>query len=345
VDGVNRKIVLVSHPKGMVTPENFALRHEDIPDLLPGHFLLRNLFLSIDPAQRAFFNGNGAYGGAVPLGDAVWGPTVGQVIESDNDGYARGDLVEGWFGWQDYVVSDGSRAGALGKIPKSISPIEALSVHGLTALTAYFGLTEIGCPEPGNVVVVSAAAGATGSVAAQIARLSGAIVIGIAGGSDKCRWLREVAGLHHTIDYKSENVAERLAALAPEGLNVFFDNVGGDILDAALGNLAPKARVVICGGISTGYTGDEDLPPGPRNIVKLSIKRARIEGFVVGDFRSQFSTALSDLQRWVKEGELHYEVDILDGLDEAPRGLRRVFEGKNLGKQLVKIAEAPLPIN
>jgi NADPH-dependent curcumin reductase len=340
MEGVNRKIVLVHRPKGTIALEDFELRSEPIPSVESGTFLLRNLYLSIDPAQRALFNENGAYGGTVPLGEAVWGPAVGEVLESQCEGYASGDLVEGWFDWQDYVVSDGRRAGALGKIPNSISPIEALSVHGLTALTAYFGLKEIGRPEPGDVVAVSAAAGATGSVAAQIARISGATVIGIAGGPDKCRWLRDVAKIHHTIDYKNENVAERMATLAPDGINVYFDNVGGPILNDALGALAKRGRVVICGGISTGYTGDDELPPGPSNIVKLSIKRARLEGFVVGDFRRQFGAALNDLQRWVREGELAYEVDVLDGIEQAPAGLLRVFDGKNLGKQLVRIADS-----
>jgi NADPH-dependent curcumin reductase CurA len=339
MEGVNRKIVLVSRPVGMIGTENFEVKSEPIPSVRPGTFLLRNLYLSIDPAQRALFNESGAYGGTVPIGEAVWGPAVGQVVESQCEGYAPGDLVEGWFDWQEYFVGDGRRAGALGKIPNSISPIEALSVHGLTALTAYFGLKEIGRPEPGDVVAVSAAAGATGSVAAQIARIGGATVIGIAGGPEKCHWLRDVAKLHHTIDYKNENVAERMAALAPDGINVYFDNVGGSILNDALGALAQRGRVVVCGGISTGYTGDEGLPPGPPNIVKLSIKRGRMEGFVVGDFRRQFGTALEDLQRWVSKGELTYEVDILNGLEQAPAGLQRVFEGKNLGKQLVRIAD------
>jgi NADPH-dependent curcumin reductase CurA len=338
---VNRQVVLIERPSGMVEESNFELRVGPMPTVKPGTFLVRNLYLSMDPAQRAFFNESGAYGGSVGIGEAVWGPAVGQVVDSLCEGYEPGDLVEGWFGWQDYAVSNGRSAGAFGKLPKNVSPTDALGVLGLTALTGYCGLKGIGHPQPGDIVAVSGAAGATGLVAAQTARLSGATVIGIAGGPDKCRWLREKARLHFTIDYKNEDVAERLFELAPGGINVFFDNVGGDILDAVLGNLAERARVIICGGISSGYMADADLPPGPRNIVKICIKRARIEGFVVTDFQAQFPEALDQLQRWVAEGELAYNVDILEGLEHAPAGLRRLFEGKNLGKQLVKIADAP----
>ncbi|MGA2303994.1 MAG: NADP-dependent oxidoreductase [Acidimicrobiales bacterium] len=343
MDSVNRQIVLISRPAGMVEDSNFELRTAPVPALTPGTFLVQNVILSIDPAQRAFLNESGAYGGSIPLGAAVWGPAAGVVVESRHDQYAPGDLVEGWFGWQDFAVSDGTRPAGFGKIPKGVSPVDALSVLGLTALTAYFGMTEIGAPKPGEVVAVSAAAGATGSVAAQIARICGATVIGIAGGPEKCAWLKEEAKLDFTIDYKNENVAARLADLAPGGIDVFFDNVGGEILDAALENLAQHGRIVQSGDISSGYTGDDNLPPGPKYIAKLAIKRGRIEGFVVGDYRSQFPLALSKLQQWLADGDLAHAVDVLDGLEQAPAGLRRVFEGKNLGKQLVKIRALPMP--
>jgi NADPH-dependent curcumin reductase CurA len=339
-DAQNRQVVVVSRPRGLVGPEHFEVRLGPVPQPSDGQFLVRTLLLSIDPAQRAFLNETPTYGSVVRIGHTMWGDAVGEVVETRNRDFAVGDLVEGWLGWQDFAVIDERRLGVIGRLPPGLAAADALGGLGLTGLTAYFGLLEIGRPRKGETVVVSAAAGATGSVAAQIARLKGCTVIGIAGGARKCRWLSDVAHLDHTIDYKSEDVGARLRELAPDGVDVYFDNVGGSILDAVLAQLALHARVVLCGGVSSGYASDEALPAGPKNYVKLPIKRARMEGFVVGDYAEDFAAALVDLRAWRATGLLVCASDIEDGLENAPRALRRLFEGGNLGKQLVRVAEA-----
>jgi NADPH-dependent curcumin reductase CurA len=216
-----------------------------------------------------------------------------------------------------------------------------MGVLGLNGITAYFGLLEVGRPQPGETVVVSGAAGATGSVVGQIAKIRGCRVIGIAGGAEKCRWLTGEAGFDAAIDYKSERVERRLTELCPEGIDVFFDNVGGEILDAALGNLALRGRVVLCGAIAM-Y--NEKVPPaGPRNYLSLLVKRGRMEGFIVLDFMPRAGEAVAALTQWVHEGRLKHEEDVREGLENAPQTLQRLFDGKNRGKQLLKVAEPSLP--
>ena len=216
-----------------------------------------------------------------------------------------------------------------------------MNVLGLTGITAYFGLLEVGRPAEGETVVVSGAAGATGSVVGQIARIKGCRVVGIAGGAEKCAWLRETAGFDAAIDYKAEKVDRRLRDLCPDGIDVFFDNVGGEILDAALAHLAMRGRVVICGAIA-GYN-DKVPPPGPRNYLSLLVQRGRMEGFIILDYMDRAGEAVTALSTWVAEGKLHHEEDIQEGLENAPATLLRLFEGRNRGKQLLKIADPPLP--
>jgi hypothetical protein len=216
-----------------------------------------------------------------------------------------------------------------------------MSVLGLTGITAYFGLLEVGRPKAGETVVVSGAAGATGSVVGQVAKIEGCHVVGIAGGPDKCGWLTAEAGFDAAIDYKSERVDRRLRELCPNGIDLFFDNVGGEILDAALANLAMRGRVVICGAIA-GYN-EKVPPPGPRNYLSLLVQRGRMEGFIILDYMDRAGEAVNALAGWVREGRLRHEEDIQDGLEKAPATLLRLFEGKNRGKQLLKIADPPLP--
>jgi hypothetical protein len=222
-------------------------------------------------------------------------------------------------------------------LPKGLPLTWSLGVCGITGLTAYFGLLDLGKPKPGETVVVSGAAGATGSIAAQLARIQGCRAIGIAGGAEKCRWLTGVAKLDAAIDYKRENVAQRLRELCPNGIDVFFDNVGGEILDAALGALAQRARVVLCGGIS-GYN-ESAPPPGPRNLMTLVITRSRMEGFIVIDYLPRFAEGVAKLAEWVAAGKLAHAEDVQTGLENAPQTLLRLFQGKNLGKQLLKVAD------
>ena len=252
---------------------------------------------------------------------------------------AIGDYVQGMFGWQDWAVT-GAEVAFGGKVPDGVPPTKALGVLGLTGLTAYFGLLDIGQPKSGDTVVVSGAAGATGSVAGQIARIKGCRTIGIAGGGQKSAWVTEVAGFDACIDYKAEDVKKRLGQLCPQGIDIYFDNVGGDILDACLARLAMKARVVLCGGISS-YNATE-LPPGPKNISMLVIRRARMEGFLIIDFADRFAEAANALAAWYQDGQLRDAEDIQEGLENAPATLRRLFEGRNLGKQLLKVADPPI---
>jgi NADPH-dependent curcumin reductase len=243
--------------------------------------------------------------------------------------------VSGLVGWQDHVVM--KPHGQLNKLPPG-APLElAMGALGLTGLTAYFGLLEVGRPVAGETVVVSGAAGATGSVVGQIAKIKGCRAIGIAGGAEKCRWLTDEAGFDAAIDYKSENVSARLKELCPKGIDIFFDNVGGDILDAALARLAMQGRIVLCGGIAN-YNATEP-PPGPKNYLNLVTKRGRMEGFLVLDYMSRSGEAIWDLAGWVQAGKIKHKVDVQHGLENAPATLRRLFDGRNDGKQLLRVAE------
>ncbi len=334
---VNRQWRLAARPTGMVDDSHFNWVEEPVPTLkADGEVLVRVLYLSADPTQRGWISRD-TYLPAVPIGDVVRSFAAGKVVESRNENFAPGDLVSGMFGWQDYAVVNGSVSGALNKIPKGV-PIElSLSALGLTGLTAYFGLLDVGRPTEGETVVVSGAAGATGSAVGQIAKIKGCRVIGIAGGAEKCAWLTREAGFDATIDYKAEDVKARLRELCPKGIDIYFDNVGGDILDAALANLAFRGRVVICGAIS-GYNTNEP-PPGPKNYLNLLVQRGRMEGFIILDYIPRAGAAIKELGAWVAAGKLKDQVDVQVGLENAPKTLRRLFMGENRGKQLLKIAD------
>ncbi len=333
---VNRQWLLAKRPDGLVGPENFELREVPIPEPGDGEVLLRNLMLSFDPTQRGWMEDRPSYIPPVAIGEVMRASGVGQVVASNHPDLAVGDLVQGLVGWQDYTLAVPAPGLGFSKLPDGVTPRLALSVLGLTGITPYFGLLDLGKPEPGQTVLVSGAAGATGSVAAQIAKIEGCRVVGIAGGPDKCAWLRDRAKLDGTIDYKSEDVRARIGALCPDGVDVYFDNVGGPILEAALDHIAERARVVLCGGIS-GYNA-KTPPPGPNNLMNLVIRRGRMEGFIVIDYVARFGEAIAKLLAWVNEGRIAHEEDVQQGLENAPETLRRLFEGKNLGKQLLEIA-------
>jgi NADPH-dependent curcumin reductase CurA len=324
----------------MVKESDFEFRESPAPALKDGEALARVLYLSFDPAMRGWMEDRPSYIPPVKLGEVMRAGSVAQVVESRSPDYKVGDFLQGTFGWQDYAVV--SRGGILPAmpLPKGIPLTWPLGVCGITGLTAYFGLLELGKPQKGETVVVSGAAGATGSIAGQIAKIHGCRVIGIAGGTEKCRWLKDEAHFDETIDYKSEDVAQRIRALCPKGIDVYFDNVGGEILDAALANLAQRARVVLCGGIS-GYN-EATPPPGPRNLMNLIITRSRMEGFIVIDYLPRFAEGATQLAKWVMEGKLAHAEDIQHGLENAPKTFLRLFQGKNLGKQLLKVADPPI---
>jgi NADPH-dependent curcumin reductase CurA len=336
----NGQWLLHKRPKGMVKVSDFNRIDEPLRDIGDGEFLIRNVYLAFEPAMRGWLNDVKSYVPPVQIGEVMRASSVGQVIESNNPDYAVGNFVSGMFGWQEFAISDGKPGimGRIGKVPAGVPPELTLSALGGTGLTAYFGMLDIGKPQEGDVVVVSGAAGATGSVAGQIAKIKGASkVVGIAGGEKKCAWLIDELGYDAAIDYKNENVHARLREECPNGINVFFDNVGGQILDDALLNMAQNGNIVLCGGISA--YNEAELPSGPRNYMQLVIRRCKMEGFILIDYFDQAPAAIADLSAWVAEGKLKHAEDIQEGFENTPKTFLRLFEGKNLGKQLLKIAD------
>ena len=332
---MNRQWLLARRPRGVLQVDDFKWSEGTIPELAEGEVLVRNVYLSCDPTQRSWMAVN-TYMPAVKLGEVMRSFAVGEVSASRNPGFKKGEFVYGMFGWQDYCAARPDDFFPMLKVPAGVSLESALGVFGLTGLTAYFGLTSVGEVKSGDTVVVSGAAGATGSVAGQIAKVLGCKVVGIAGGSEKCDYLTKTLGFDAAIDYKGENLITRLRETCPKGINVFFDNVGGRILDAALMFLAMHARIVICGSIS-GYN-DQASPEGPRNLMQLLIRRSRMEGFVMTDFNDRVPEALAALSKWVREGKIKDRSDVVAGLENAPGALLRLFSGQNQGKQLVRIA-------
>jgi NADPH-dependent curcumin reductase CurA len=336
-EGKNRQWLLATRPTGMIEDGNFSWVEGPVPTLdKDGQVLVRNLYLSVDPTQRGWLSRD-TYVPAVRIGEVVRAFGAGRVVESRSPRFAVGDVVQGLFGWQDYAVADTAMPGAVSKLPGGVPVPLALSALGLTGLTAYFGLLDLGKPQAGETVVVSGAAGATGSAAGQIAKIQGCRAIGIAGGPEKCAWVVQELGLDACIDYKSENVQARLGELCPKGIDVYFDNVGGEILDAALARLAFHGRVVLCGAIS--QYNETEAPTGPRHYINLVIRRGRMEGFIVTDFAARFAEGAAALAGWVASGKLKDRIDLAHGLENAPATLRRLFRGENTGKQLLQIAE------
>ena len=334
----NRQWLLAQRPNGMVGRENFTYVEQPIPEVGDGQVLVRNLYLSFDPTQRGWMEDRESYLPPVGLGEPMRAGSIGQVADTRHPDFAAGDLVQTTGGWQDFVVTaPGHGPMGLSKVPAGVSPEMMLSVLGITGLTAYFGLLDLGLPQVGDTVLVSGAAGATGSVAGQIARIKGCRVVGIAGGAEKCGWLKDEAGFDEVIDYKNEDVNARIAATCPNRLDVYFDNVGGEILEAALNHLNLKARIVMCGGIS-GYNATQPVP-GPANLMNLVTMRARMEGFIILDYMARAPEAIKELLGWIASGDLKFQVDVREGFDNIPDTLQRLFTGKNLGKQLLKIAD------
>ena len=334
----NRQWQLAKRPQGMVGRDNFNYVEQPIPEPQDGQVLVRNLYLSFDPTQRGWMEDRESYLPPVALGEPMRAGSIGQVTESRHADFAVGDIVQTTGGWQDFVVAaPGQGPMGLSKVPNGVTPEMMLSVLGITGLTAYFGLLDLGQPKASETVLVSGAAGATGSVAGQIARIKGCRVVGIAGGPEKCDWLKDEAGFDDVIDYKNEDVNARIAETCPNKLDVYFDNVGGDILEAALNHLNLRARIVMCGGIS-GYNATQPIP-GPANLMNIVTTRSRMEGFIILDYMARAPEAINELLGWIGSGELKFQVDVQEGFDNIPDTLQRLFTGKNLGKQLLKIAD------
>lgn len=326
-------------PLGRVLREgDFRLEEQTLSPPADGRVLVRTLYLGCDPAQKGFMENVASYAAATTVGGVMPGQGVGRVVESGSERCPVGSLVAGPTGWREYALLEERE---LEPVAADLPPTVALSALGMTGKTAYFGLLHVGRPRPGDVLAVSGAAGAVGSMVGQIGKIAGCTVLGIAGGERKCRWLVDELGFDAAIDYKSEKVRSRLRELAPKGVDVFFDNVGGEVLDAALSRLAIGARVVICGAISRYNSDPRDaasLPPGPRNYFNVVFTRAMIQGFLVHHFAGHYATAQERLTRWVREGRIADHTDVLEGFENAPRALMRLFEGGNLGKQVVRVA-------
>jgi Putative NADP-dependent oxidoreductases len=334
---INRQWRLAARPVGNFKPTDFTWHEEPVPDLAEGQILVRNIYLSLDPTNR-IWAAQDSYLPAVPLGEVMRGVAIGVVEASRHEGFPVGTFVQGLLGWQLYYVGNGQGLTRIAKVPGH-SLLLYHGVLGAIGLTAYFGLLDIGRPKEGETLVVSAAAGAVGSLVGQIGKIKGCHVVGIAGGPEKCRWIVEDLGFDAAIDYKHEDVAAALARCCPKGIDVYFDNVGGVILDAALARMNNFGRIVACGAISQ-YTSEKP-PTGPSNFLLVISKRLRIEGFIVLDYMPRAQEAIPQLLEWVNQGRLKYRLDVVDGLENAPQAVQKLFDGSNVGKLVVRVSEEP----
>jgi NADPH-dependent curcumin reductase CurA len=329
----NRQIVLEQLPQGAkLGPEHFRLAQAAIPEPGEGEVLLRTRYISLDAANRAWMQG-ATYRAALNSGEVMAGGALAEVAASNAAHLAPGDLVFADTGWQDYAVLPAKR---LQKLPAMDPVTHLLSVYGVAGLTAYFGLLECGRPQPGDTVVVSAAAGSVGSIVGQIAKLKGCRVIGVAGGAEKCRWLVDELGFDAALDYKAGGLRGQMKEAAPEGVDVYFDNTGGEIFETCLFAMKTFGRIACCGAVSQ-YDGAAP-PHGPRGVPGLIVtKRLTLRGFVVMDFDDQREKALADLQAWVASGQIKVQEDIIDGLENTPAALIGLLNGENRGKRMIRV--------
>jgi NADPH-dependent curcumin reductase CurA len=331
---VNAQCRLAARPVGLPTPSDWEYVEEPAPEPPEGSFRVQVEYLSLDPAMRAWMNTARSYVPPVELGEVMRALGVGRVIDSRHDDFREGEVVQGVFGVQRYAVSDGS---GVTRVDTTLAPAPVhLGVLGISGLTAYFGLLDIGRPEPGQTVVVSGAAGSVGSVVGQIARINGCRAIGIAGGEEKCRWLVDELGFDAAIDYKRGELRAQLRDHTPERVDVFFDNVGGEILDEVLRRLARGARVVISGAISQ-YNAEQP-PRGPANYMQLLVARASMTGFVIFDYAARYPEGVSQLAKWLASGELQSREEVVHGgIKDFPEVLLRLFRGENMGKLVLAL--------
>jgi NADPH-dependent curcumin reductase len=338
---VNRQVRLASRPVGLPTPENWQFTEESVQAPPAGGMLLEVLSISLDPAMRGWMNEGKSYIPPVALGEVMRAGAIGRVLASGHEGFAVGDLVSGSLGVQTLCLLPAERVVRSGitKIDLALGSVSQwLNVLGMPGMTAYFGLMDIGLPRPGETLVVSGAAGAVGQTVGQLAKIKGLRAVGIAGGAAKCKWVVEQLGFDACIDYKTDDVREALKAHCPQGVDIYFDNVGGPILDAVLGRINRKARIVICGAISQ-YNNTEPVQ-GPANYLALLVNRARMEGMVVFDYAARYPQAIAELAGHLKAGRMHSKEDVVQGLDAFPQALLKLFSGANFGKLVLQLQAA-----
>ena len=335
----NRRILLASRPKGAPTPDNFQLDETPVPTPGPGEVLLRTVFLSLDPYMRGRMSDAKSYAASVAIGQTMVGGTVSRVAASNHPNYQVGDWVVGYTGWQDYALSNGQGLVKLGNLAR---PSQALGVLGMPGFTAYIGLLDIGQPKPGETVAVAAATGPVGAVVGQVAKIKGARAVGIAGGADKCRHAVEDLGFDICIDHRAPDFAQQLAAACPNGIDVYFENVGGAVFDAVLPLLNTGARIPLCGLVA--HYNDTALPPGPDRLGlllrTLLTRQIRMQGFIISNYYgkrdAEFAQAMIP---WVAEGKVKVKEDIVDGLENAPAAFIGMLEGRNFGKLVVRVGQ------
>ncbi|MFC6732206.1 MULTISPECIES: NADP-dependent oxidoreductase [unclassified Haladaptatus] len=336
---INRQFRLASRPTGEPDLDDFDLVESEVPTPEHGEVLVKTCYLSVDPYMRGRMRDADSYAEPWDVGDVMKAGVVGEVVESNHDQFAEGDIVAGNLNWAEYATAKGHQLTAVNPEHAPIST--ALGVLGMPGRTAYFGLLEVAEPKPGDTVVVSGAAGAVGSVVGQLAQLAGCRVVGFAGSDEKTAWLTEDLGFDAAINYKTtDSLDAALTEAAPEGVDVYYDNVGGPITDAVMRQLNVDARVAVCGQISQ-YNATEP-PQGPRKFGQLIVSRARVEGFLVRDFESQYEEATERLASWVASGDIEYRESVVEGFENAPEAFLGLFSGDNIGKQLVKVAEPSL---
>jgi NADPH-dependent curcumin reductase CurA len=340
VGAVNRRWLLAARPDGEVRETDFALSEAPVPPLAPGEFLVRTVYLSLAPVMRDYMFRQIGDEPPVPIGGTMRGRGVGQIVASRHPDWNVGEVVHGPLGWQDYAVLDGNALRLTFKVKQRIAPVStALGVLGITGFTAYFGLIDLCTPQPGETVVVSGAAGGVGSIVGQLARIQGCRAVAIAGGPEKCRLAVESLGYHAAVDYRNEDVAAGLQRECPDGIDVYFDNVGGPTLNAALQHLRRYGRVSLCGRISD-YLAPRPFAAYDAFPAFLS-KRALMKGFFIYDYAPRFGEAEAAMSRWVADGSLRSHEDVLTGLESMPRALARLYRSENRGKQLVQVADDP----
>ena len=332
----NRRFLLRERPTGRIGPDTFELSEEPVPDINDGEALVRVDWISLDPTNRAWINDVPTYLPPVGIGEVMRAGGLGEVVASKNPHYPVGGIFQGLTGWQEYVVASDAMPLLPVQVAEGVSPSAYMGALGTTGLTAWIGIRDIGKPKPGETVVVSAAAGAVGSVAGQLAKADGARVVGIAGGPDKCALLTEQLGFDAAVDYKADDWRAQLAAATPKGIDVDFENVGGDIMDAVFARLNVRARVALCGLIS-GYN-EADPPPGPRAFGNLLIQRATLQGFIVLDHFGQAPQAIGEIAGLIAEGKLTPLETVVEGFEQLPTAINMLFDGKNVGKLMVKVS-------